>query len=76
MELARMSACMNTRIKENAKTRKQNSNSKGPWLVRLPVDAADQHFTLKFTVLGDTYPQKHIVKSKFLGINTCLLDRH
>ena len=44
MELARMSACMNTRIKENANARKQNSYSKGPWLVRLSVDAADQHF--------------------------------
>ena len=76
MELARMSACMNTRIKENAKTRKQNSYSKGPWLVRLSVDAADQHFTLKFTVLGDTYPQKHIRESPFLGIANCLLDRH
>ena len=71
-----MSACMNTRIKENAKTRKQNSYYKGPWLERLSVDAADQHFTLNFTVLGDTYPQTNIVKSKFLGVNTCLLDRH
>ena len=71
-----MSACMNTRIKENAKTRKQNSYSEGPWLVRLSVDAADQHFTLILSVLGDTYPQKHIRESKFLGIDNCLLDRH
>ena len=32
-------------------------------MVSQNVRAAGEHFSLYFTVLGDTYPQKHIVKS-------------
>ena len=35
-------------------------------------DAAGEQISLMFAVLGDTYPQKQIVKFEFLG-NFCIL---
>ena len=45
---------------------------KGPWMVSRLGFICRRSFLLLFTVLGDTYLQKHLVKLKFKG-NFCIL---